>query len=503
MKKAVVLLVWGLFVAANCAYGAEYRMRWQEIGRGLRDVRAVLTDPAAPGMIYAAARGGVFKSSDAGTTWKRIFSGGFGLVVNGLCFGDAPGQIYAAAEKGAYYSGDGGRHWQRIFSGEPDQQRRCTSVAVFRGIIYLGTEAGLVQSVDAGTTWQKVHGVSDKDRIVGMCAQEELVVASVSGIFIKYEDGRWKKAWDSASGSPEQAEEEELRQNESDRAMIRCIVCSGDRYLAGVGSRLAESTDQAVSWRFIDTRGLRGTQINALLLTEEMAFAGADGGVFAHHDGIWQSVSKGLGAGRVRALAFSGDGAVCAGCDNGLYRSEVVAPGFDEYPACNGFLSEPTIRQVQEAAVSYADVDNEKISRWRKQASQRAWLPDLSVGLGRDTGDLWHWEGGSTTIEDDDFLRKGKSSIEWDISLSWDLAELIWNQDQTSIDVRSKLMVELRDDILDQVTRLYFERVRIAEEIRQLSADEGGARFDKQLKLREVTASLDALTGGLYSSRSR
>jgi hypothetical protein len=52
-----------------------------------------------------------------------------------------------------------------------------------------------------------------------------------------------------------------------------------------------------------------------------------------------------------------------------------------------------------------------------------------------------HWETGSTTKNDDDVLRKGRDSLDWNVSLSWDLGELIWNGDQTSIDVRSKLMV--------------------------------------------------------------
>ena len=32
---------------------------------------------------------------------------------------------------------------------------------------------------------------------------------------------------------------------------------------------------------------------------------------------------------------------------------------------------------------------------------------------------------------------------DWSIDLTWDLADLVWNSAQTSIDVRSKLMVQL------------------------------------------------------------
>jgi hypothetical protein len=119
--------------------------------------------------------------------------------------------------------------------------------------------------------------------------------------------------------------------------------------------------------------------------------------------------------------------------------------------------------------------------------------------LNRDATDLWHWESGSTIKTDDDFLRKGKESIDWDISLSWDLGELIWNDDQTSIDVRSKLMVELRDDIIDEVAKLYFERIRVKNEIDGLSFEDKKKLAEKELRLQELTAYLDGMTGNYFS----
>ena len=82
--------------------------------------------------------------------------------------------------------------------------------------------------------------------------------------------------------------------------------------------------------------------------------------------------------------------------------------------------------------------------------------------------------------------------------MSWDLGDLIWNPDQTSIDSRSKLMVELRDDILDQITRLYFERRRLQMELMTPPA-EPQSKLDKEMRVEELTALIDALTGGEFS----
>ncbi|UCH12609.1 MAG: hypothetical protein JSW18_01305 [Candidatus Omnitrophota bacterium] len=82
----------------------------------------------------------------------------------------------------------------------------------------------------------------------------------------------------------------------------------------------------------------------------------------------------------------------------------------------------------------------------------------------------------------------------------WDLGELIWNDDQTNIDVRSKLMVQLRDDILTDVTTLYFERRRMQLDIVS-GKHKGKAQHVTMLRLQELTARIDALTGGCLSRR--
>jgi ABC-type phosphate transport system auxiliary subunit len=64
-------------------------------------------------------------------------------------------------------------------------------------------------------------------------------------------------------------------------------------------------------------------------------------------------------------------------------------------------------------------------------------------------------------------------------------------------------MVELREDILDQLNKLYFERLRVKSELDNLALEDRRKRFDKQLKLEELTASLDALTSGYYSEQLR
>ncbi|MBN1354619.1 MAG: hypothetical protein JW994_08145, partial [Candidatus Omnitrophica bacterium] len=84
-----------------------------------------------------------------------------------------------------------------------------------------------------------------------------------------------------------------------------------------------------------------------------------------------------------------------------------------------------------------------------------------------------------------------------------DLSDLIWNEAQTSIDVRSKLMVQLREDIVDEVIRVYFERRRTQLELAMNPPKDPQAKFEKNLRIEELTARLDGLTGGFFSKTIR
>ncbi len=60
-------------------------------------------------------------------------------------------------------------------------------------------------------------------------------------------------------------------------------------------------------------------------------------------------------------------------------------------------------------------------------------------------------------------------------------------------------MVQLRDDILDETTSYYYERRRLQVELLQRSPEDPGEYIKKNLRIQELTANLDALTGARFS----
>lgn len=158
---------------------------------------------------------------------------------------------------------------------------------------------------------------------------------------------------------------------------------------------------------------------------------------------------------------------------------------------------EPTIREVQKAAIRYAEVMPEKIRGWRVLAQVRNLIPRFTVSLDRDTDSTIT----SSTTQGVTRFAVGpkRSSYSLDYGLTWDFANLLWDSAQTSIDTRSRLMVQLRQDTLEEVTRLYFERLRLQAEFQANPTDDPVLIRERSLRIEELTAQLDAHTGGLYS----
>ena len=160
-------------------------------------------------------------------------------------------------------------------------------------------------------------------------------------------------------------------------------------------------------------------------------------------------------------------------------------------------LLEPSVQEAQRAAIRYAEVMPEKIQGWRAGAIWRNWFPrfTLSLNQDRDTTIASSTSAGKTSFS----VGPKDESVRLGFNFTWDLANFVWNPDQTSIDVRSRLMVQLRQDILDEVTRLYFERRRLLHEFQRNPTTDELLQGERSLRVEELTAQLDALTGGWFS----
>ena len=156
---------------------------------------------------------------------------------------------------------------------------------------------------------------------------------------------------------------------------------------------------------------------------------------------------------------------------------------------------EPSPREVHKRVIQYANVTNGKIKRWHAESRLAGFLPSFSFGKNLDRNASISTYSGKYITGPEDVSRG------WDASVDWDLGNTIYSSDQTSIDSREKMMVELRNDLLSEATRIYYERRRLQIDLVYTPPASEQEHLENILRLDELTALLDGMTDGFFSKR--
>jgi photosystem II stability/assembly factor-like uncharacterized protein len=513
-KWALALFCFGLALSQPIRAHAENDMVWEKSDYGIGDVRikSVCIIKESPGIIFSGSDKGIYKSSDFGKSWVRsLLLTGEKKEVNSISYSpDNPSIIYAATSDGLYISQDSGKAWSRQFRGRDQAQRDISRVAVsgIGGTVFIGTQRGLFKSIDYGRHWSSEDYFTNK-AIRSIAMGEGFYYACTDdGVYFQKQPGsNWDKVYNLISYS-EEAEQGEDADNdfEPDKnfiALNAIAVSQGNVYIATDNGILLSSIG-GENWTGMTSEGLKSKKIDCIVADGKHVFVSSQKGIFQYNreKGIWLDCSSGLTTLNINMIDLSfKNGLAFTATEKGLFRAYANSDtnGIGREYQANLFLNEPDISDIHQAAIEYSEVSPEKIKWMRQAAKNQALIPKFSFKLDGNISRNINLDRGGTN--DPDFFIEGPKDKKWGwgIGLNWDLSELVWSYHQTSIDVRSRLMVQLRNDILDEVTKLYFERLRLKHEIEQMSVQEKHPVRLKQLRLAELTANIDALTGGYLS----
>lgn len=476
-------------------------------------------------ILYVGASHGLYVSADQGLHWKRIFNSGFWDWIRVVAQDPADSRsLMVAAGSGLFSSSDGGVRWRRLL------RTRVPILCIARDSkrpnrILVGTMEGLQISEDRGSTWVHLRGGLPtgpvRSIVVHPTWPDCYYVLADGGLF---RSSGGTAAWDRvrvlvrAESDPPEAdakwEESEISEEIQDEGFLELgdLVVearSGSLFL-GTRAGIFVSRDEGASWLPLPSVGFGTPRITQLLLGPSGAgslYAATEAGLFHLPLGtVWAPLRQGLPAGPIRAVAFGLEGKhLWVGTPNGLYQ--IPAPEtLPLEPAVPRVfppvaLQEPLIQEVQQAAIRYAEVMPEKIQGWRAGAVWRNWFPKFTLSLDqdKDTTIASSTSAGKTSFS----VGPEDKSVSLGFNFTWDFANFVWNPDQTSIDVRSRLMVQLRQDVLEEVTRLYFERRRLLSEFQRNPAADELLQAERSLRVEELTAQLDALTGSWFSKQCR
>ncbi len=497
-----VLLPVALLALAGPADAADF----ERLAAGVRsdDVRAVAFDRSGGRLAAGDAGGVVLGRPDA--VLQRVLRRG---PVHALAFlpaGVDPGlPLLAATEHGLHRIGAAGEV-ALLDVGPGELARRSVDLAVAARAVVVATDAGAFASADA-RRWTRLAG--------------SFPSGPVSAVALRGE-GADLECWAVASGDLWRAS---LRPHASgfvagDAERVRVPFASGagdpvDVRLDLPGADAVVLYPDAVALRLEgrpDWEVLRpglppGASAVRLVAALGRLWIGSDRGLLESEvpAGPWRRAAAPAGSAAVRDLV--GDGEILyAATERGLLTAVAAAPVPAAAPVRR--TPEPTpgpsIQQVQLAALSYLRLQPAHFDDLRRGAARRGWLPILDFDLvaQRDQGRALDFDESFVSGDTRFLIDRGQDfsrQLDVGIRLSWDLGETAFNPEVLDVSREARAVIALRDDVLDEITQLYFERERVLAELVQLPDRSSSEALRLRLRAEELAAGIDAWTGGWFS----
>lgn len=514
-----------LFILFFCLQTAAQAAQWEHIpiAAGKPPFVAVAVNPESALPVVAADSRAIHASIDSGVGWHEAFTSPAAVAITALATNHGATWL-AATDQGLYGTFDGGSHWSLIFRASGEDKSFCTAAAFDPSNpnrAALGTRGGLFLSADGGHHWLPATGLTDSGPVIHLAfdahARERLYLLAQGGLFVgDLNDNTWKKLDSTLKESEDKpAKPEEPEEAAVDSPSFQLIALSlhpaqPSHVYLGTSRGVRASVDGGQTWQWLSNTGLRSARIRRLvwLMQPSPTLYAATARGIARYSALsesWQMLTAGLSDGAIYDLAAHAN-ELWAAADAGVFRYQATDEPFTEEKLSDprellgNFVYEPAIGPVREAAIRYAEVHPDKIKNWRRQAALRALLPNVNFGIDHGTSQNIHVDEG--TFPNFQVLSTKDRDSGLDVSVTWQLGDLIWSDDQTAIDTRSKLMVQLRDDIVNEVTRTYYERRRLQIALLMAPPKDDHTLLEKELRVQELTALIDGLTGGYFSANA-
>jgi hypothetical protein len=424
------------------------------------------------GRLLAGTDLGLFAAGPAG--WERTPISG--AVVDAAAL---PGALWVATSRGLWVWEDGAEpRFVALGAGA-----RMRSLALDPGgAVWVATESGLFVRAAGASTFERETSLPPGDMLAVRAADGALFAARPGALWARrgarFEllasglDGGW---W-------------ELRAAGAWRGAVYLAVPRG---LWRVGGGRVERIELGVG----EVRDL---------------YAAAPGLWVATSRGVWRFAQAPLPVGALPEPWLDGgvsrlraeDGRLLAAADRGV--AALTEAEAEPVPSASGASATiaPDVHAVHAAVLAYLDLAPEALRGVEQRARRKGWLPELRAGLSADhgrrrdhdrdevlsSGEVWRLYDANAVRD------RGVSA---DVQVIWDLDQVAAPDDAIAISRERRLVVELRDQVLERVNRLYFERLRAGDAL--AAADDAAKRRELELRVAELTAQLDAWTGGRFS----
>ncbi len=225
LALVILLALTGSFYAQTSDQNLIKSLKWRNIGPSnmqgrISDIKALDNDFAT--VLLAGASGGVWKSTNAGTTWEPIFDKYGSASIGDVAFfqkdpnlmwvgtGEEDARNSVAWGDGIYKSTDGGKTFAHMGLETTQTIGRVITHPTDPNIVYVAAvghlwgytgERGLFKTVDGGKTWQKLTNGLPNDGKTGAIGLE-MDPSNPNVLYVSFWQ-RLRQPWRFDSGGPE------------------------------------------------------------------------------------------------------------------------------------------------------------------------------------------------------------------------------------------------------------------------------------------------------------
>jgi hypothetical protein len=165
------------------------------------------------------------------------------------------------------------------------------------------------------------------------------------------------------------------------------------------------------------------------------------------------------------------------------------------------FDHEPTVQQVQQAAIRYYQVHPDRIRSLRRNAQIKALVPTISGEFSTErTHSLRKMHDGlyhTLPFKEDEGINGDRLGVR--VQASWILDRLVFNAEV--LDVQS--LIGILDGVVREVTTVYYIRRRLQIDMILRPPQDLATRISQRIRVEELTGLLDAMTGGYMTREVR
>lgn len=312
---------------------------WNSVNDGLPANSYVTALAASATDVFASTYGGgVYRSSDNGTTWTSLETDStdrcYSLVVNGT-------NLFLGTEDlGVFLSTDNGTTW----SGTNLTNIAIQAIAVSGTNFFAGTVNAIFVSTDNGSTWTAANDGStglpnDTVRSV-IFSDTNLFAASNDGVYLSMNN---RTSWTPAnSGLP---------------GLVQCFADSGGNIFAGTNSGVFLSSDNGATWVPVNS-GLTSLNVQSIAVSGGDVYAGTLGaGVYlsTNNGTNWTAVNSGLTDLNITGLALGSTALFAATSNDGVFQSPLSAIRWT--PCDSGITNTPVKAIAASDSVVFAAMD--------------------------------------------------------------------------------------------------------------------------------------------------